>query len=171
MAPEGVRRWWGYSAWTELPSWMLEMVRSTRLIRKGLCCLMIDWVCVGVCVCVCYSGEKREQHVICNLSVCVCVWWREFDSSLGLLSGKNATLLIHEATLEDGMEEEACEKRHRWSRTLQICRVIASVFNSVLWWRLSSHLYMALYTIQSRFTVLNRKITEAVMKTSKTRQN
>uniref|UniRef100_A0A673GQB6 Zinc phosphodiesterase ELAC protein 2 n=1 Tax=Sinocyclocheilus rhinocerous TaxID=307959 RepID=A0A673GQB6_9TELE len=26
--------------------------------------------------------------------------------------GKNATLLIHEATLEDGMEEEACEKRH-----------------------------------------------------------
>uniref|UniRef100_A0A671RSY9 ribonuclease Z n=1 Tax=Sinocyclocheilus anshuiensis TaxID=1608454 RepID=A0A671RSY9_9TELE len=36
----------------------------------------------------------------------------EFDSSLGLLSGKNATLLIHEATLEDRMEEEACEKRH-----------------------------------------------------------
>uniref|UniRef100_A0A673HV94 Zinc phosphodiesterase ELAC protein 2 n=1 Tax=Sinocyclocheilus rhinocerous TaxID=307959 RepID=A0A673HV94_9TELE len=35
-----------------------------------------------------------------------------FDSSLGLLSGKNATLLIHEATLEDRMEEEACEKRH-----------------------------------------------------------
>ena len=27
--------------------------------------------------------------------------------------GKNATLLIHEATLEDGMEEEAVEKRHR----------------------------------------------------------
>ncbi|XP_026076431.1 zinc phosphodiesterase ELAC protein 2 [Carassius auratus] len=26
--------------------------------------------------------------------------------------GRNATLLIHEATLEDGMEEEACEKRH-----------------------------------------------------------
>lgn len=26
--------------------------------------------------------------------------------------GKNATLLIHEATLEDGMEEEALEKRH-----------------------------------------------------------
>ncbi|KAM9345998.1 zinc phosphodiesterase ELAC protein 2 [Symphorus nematophorus] len=26
--------------------------------------------------------------------------------------GKNATLLIHEATLEDGMEEEAVEKRH-----------------------------------------------------------
>uniref|UniRef100_A0A667WXF1 Zinc phosphodiesterase ELAC protein 2 n=1 Tax=Myripristis murdjan TaxID=586833 RepID=A0A667WXF1_9TELE len=26
--------------------------------------------------------------------------------------GKNATLLIHEATLEDGMEEEAAEKRH-----------------------------------------------------------
>ncbi|XP_062872490.1 zinc phosphodiesterase ELAC protein 2 [Trichomycterus rosablanca] len=26
--------------------------------------------------------------------------------------GKNATLLIHEATLEDGMEEEAMEKRH-----------------------------------------------------------
>uniref|UniRef100_A0A671RSC8 Zinc phosphodiesterase ELAC protein 2 n=1 Tax=Sinocyclocheilus anshuiensis TaxID=1608454 RepID=A0A671RSC8_9TELE len=26
--------------------------------------------------------------------------------------GKNATLLIHEATLEDRMEEEACEKRH-----------------------------------------------------------
>jgi len=38
---------------------------------------------------------------------------REFDSSLGLFSGKNATLLIHEATLEDGMEEEALEKRHR----------------------------------------------------------
>lgn len=43
----------------------------------------------------------------------LCVWWREFDSSLGLFSGKNATLLIHEATLEDGMEEEALEKRHR----------------------------------------------------------
>ncbi|XP_035511064.1 zinc phosphodiesterase ELAC protein 2 [Morone saxatilis] len=27
--------------------------------------------------------------------------------------GKNATLLIHEATLEDGLEEEAKEKRHR----------------------------------------------------------
>ncbi|XP_075942704.1 zinc phosphodiesterase ELAC protein 2 isoform X1 [Anarhichas minor] len=27
-------------------------------------------------------------------------------------TGKNATLLIHEATLEDGMEEEAVEKRH-----------------------------------------------------------
>uniref|UniRef100_A0A673HUI1 Zinc phosphodiesterase ELAC protein 2 n=1 Tax=Sinocyclocheilus rhinocerous TaxID=307959 RepID=A0A673HUI1_9TELE len=51
-----------------------------------------------------------DGHVSCNLSVCV--WWREFDSSLGLLSGKNATLLIHEATLEDRMEEEACEKRH-----------------------------------------------------------
>jgi len=59
-------------------------------------------VCVRVCVCVC---------------VCVCVWWGEFDSSLGLLSGKNATLLIHEATLEDGMEEDACEKRHRYMNT------------------------------------------------------
>lgn len=27
--------------------------------------------------------------------------------------GKNATLLIHEATLEDELEEEAVEKRHR----------------------------------------------------------
>uniref|UniRef100_A0A673HV89 Zinc phosphodiesterase ELAC protein 2 n=1 Tax=Sinocyclocheilus rhinocerous TaxID=307959 RepID=A0A673HV89_9TELE len=54
--------------------------------------------------------KKNDLHVSCNLSVCV--WWREFDSSLGLLSGKNATLLIHEATLEDRMEEEACEKRH-----------------------------------------------------------
>lgn len=30
-----------------------------------------------------------------------------------VLAGANATLLIHEATLEDGMEEEAVEKRHR----------------------------------------------------------
>lgn len=61
-------------------------------------------------MCVCFTiGRKREQHVSCNLSVC----GREFDSSLGLFSGKNATLLIHEATLEDGMEEEAIEKRHR----------------------------------------------------------
>lgn len=29
-------------------------------------------------------------------------------------TGKNATLLIHEATLEDGMEKEAIEKTHRW---------------------------------------------------------
>ncbi len=86
-------------------------------------------------------GGNGEQHVSCNLSVCacvcvcvcvracvcacVCVWWGEFDSSLGLLSGKNATLLIHEATLEDGMEEDACEKRHRYMN----CRVTASVFN------------------------------------------
>jgi len=28
-------------------------------------------------------------------------------------TGKDATLLIHEATLEDGMEEEAVDKRHR----------------------------------------------------------
>lgn len=58
------------------------------------------------CLCVFYNGGKREQRVSCNLS-------------LGLLSGKNATLLIHEATLEDGMEEEACEKRHRYMNTGQ----------------------------------------------------
>lgn len=29
-------------------------------------------------------------------------------------TGKNANLLIHEATLEDGMEKEAIEKTHRW---------------------------------------------------------
>ena len=29
-------------------------------------------------------------------------------------SGKDATLLIHEATLEDGLEEEAVEKTHRY---------------------------------------------------------
>lgn len=28
-------------------------------------------------------------------------------------AGKDATLLIHEATLEDGLEQEAVEKRHR----------------------------------------------------------
>lgn len=31
-----------------------------------------------------------------------------------IYTGKNATLLIHEATLEDGMEKEAIEKTHRW---------------------------------------------------------
>lgn len=31
-----------------------------------------------------------------------------------LSAGKDATLLIHEATLEDGMEKEAIEKTHRW---------------------------------------------------------
>lgn len=63
-------------------------------------------------------GGKREQHVSCNLSLCVCVCGGEsLIHLLGLLSGKNATLLIHEATLEDGMEEEACEKRHRYMNT------------------------------------------------------
>lgn len=33
---------------------------------------------------------------------------------LEISTGKNATLLIHEATLEDGMEKEAVEKTHRW---------------------------------------------------------
>lgn len=28
-------------------------------------------------------------------------------------AGKDATLLIHEATLEDGLEQEALDKRHR----------------------------------------------------------
>lgn len=36
------------------------------------------------------------------IHVCHCVF-----------KGKNATLLIHEATLEDGLEDEAVEKRHR----------------------------------------------------------
>lgn len=30
-----------------------------------------------------------------------------------LPAGKDANLLIHEATLEDGLEEEAVEKTHR----------------------------------------------------------
>ena len=30
-------------------------------------------------------------------------------------AGKDSTLLIHEATFEDGMEEEAKEKHHRYS--------------------------------------------------------
>ena len=33
---------------------------------------------------------------------------------VGSISGKGADLLIHEATLEDGMEEEAKKKRHRY---------------------------------------------------------
>lgn len=37
-----------------------------------------------------------------------------FKNLFILFPGKNATLLIHEATLEDGLEEEAVEKRHRW---------------------------------------------------------
>lgn len=32
---------------------------------------------------------------------------------LMMLAGRDATLLIHEATLEDGLEQEAVEKRHR----------------------------------------------------------
>ena len=40
--------------------------------------------------------------------MCVCV-----PDVLGVFTGQNATLLIHEATLEDGLEEEAVEKRHR----------------------------------------------------------
>lgn len=34
-------------------------------------------------------------------------------SDLFLVAGKNATLVIHEATLEDELEEEAVDKRHR----------------------------------------------------------
>lgn len=34
-------------------------------------------------------------------------------SELMMFAGKDATLLIHEATLEDGLEQEAEEKRHR----------------------------------------------------------
>lgn len=48
--------------------------------------------------------------------ICVlCVWF--ICGVMDSFSGKNATLLIHEATLEDGMEEEALEKRHRYINT------------------------------------------------------
>lgn len=37
------------------------------------------------------------------------------DSDFGrFVPGKDATVVIHEATLEDGLEAEAVEKRHRW---------------------------------------------------------
>lgn len=32
------------------------------------------------------------------------------------LPGQDADLLLHEATLEDGMDEEAVIKKHRWER-------------------------------------------------------
>lgn len=53
------------------------------------------------------SGRGREAGSAAPCSsrvihVCHCVF-----------KGKNATLLIHEATLEDGLEDEAVEKRHR----------------------------------------------------------
>lgn len=41
-------------------------------------------------------------------------WVRNLLQSFGdFFVGKNSTLLIHEATLEDELEEEAVEKRHR----------------------------------------------------------
>ncbi len=73
-------------------------------------------------VCVLQWGEMGNSmsaviYLCVRVCVCVCVCVVEFDSSHALLSGKNATLLIHEATLEDGMEEDACEKRHRYMNT------------------------------------------------------
>jgi len=44
-----------------------------------------------------------------RLEVCIC----DSDFYFFPFAGKNATFLIHEATLEDELEEEAVEKRHR----------------------------------------------------------
>lgn len=41
-----------------------------------------------------------------GVSGCVCV------------PGQGATLLIHEATLDDELEQEALVKKHRWGKTI-----------------------------------------------------
>lgn len=51
-----------------------------------------------------------------------------------IYTGKNATLLIHEATLEDGMEKEAIEKTHRWG---VFCCLIATRKVKLLSWALT----------------------------------
>lgn len=51
-----------------------------------------------------------------------------------IYTGKNATLLIHEATLEDGMEKEAIEKTHRWG---VFCCLITAGKAKLLSWALT----------------------------------
>uniref|UniRef100_A0A8B9JCK7 ribonuclease Z n=1 Tax=Astyanax mexicanus TaxID=7994 RepID=A0A8B9JCK7_ASTMX len=47
-----------------------------------------------------FIQDLLKRNDLTKVEPCLCV------------TGKNATLLIHEATLEDGMEEDAREKRH-----------------------------------------------------------